>query len=59
MKWRPDAGLAGAVRPERRTGRAGPARPGDRTASSGDRLVREDLCAEAIRLGRLLTAVNG
>ena len=24
------------------------------TASSGDRLVREDLCAEAIRLGRLL-----
>jgi len=24
-------------------------------ASSGDRLVREDLCAEAIRLGRLLT----
>ena len=25
------------------------------TASSGDRLVREDLCAEAIRLGRLLT----
>ena len=23
-------------------------------ASSGDRLVREDLCAEAIRLGRLL-----
>jgi RNA polymerase sigma-70 factor, ECF subfamily len=25
------------------------------TASSGDRLIREDLCAEAIRLGRLLT----
>ena len=25
------------------------------TASSGDRLVREDLCADAIRLGRLLT----
>jgi RNA polymerase sigma-70 factor, ECF subfamily len=25
------------------------------TASSGDRLVREDLCEEAIRLGRLLT----
>jgi RNA polymerase sigma-70 factor (ECF subfamily) len=25
------------------------------TASSGDRLAREDLCAEAIRLGRLLT----
>jgi RNA polymerase sigma-70 factor, ECF subfamily len=25
------------------------------TASSGKRLVREDLCAEAIRLGRLLT----
>ncbi|MDQ3716117.1 MAG: RNA polymerase sigma factor [Actinomycetota bacterium] len=25
------------------------------TASSGDSLVREDLCAEAIRLGRLLT----
>ncbi|WP_116453506.1 RNA polymerase sigma factor [Blastococcus litoris] len=25
------------------------------SASSGDRLVREDLCAEAIRLGRLLT----
>jgi RNA polymerase sigma-70 factor, ECF subfamily len=25
------------------------------TASSGDRLVREELCAEAIRLGRLLT----
>src|SRR5207244_4774418 len=24
------------------------------TASSGDRLVREDLCAEALRLGRLL-----
>jgi RNA polymerase sigma-70 factor, ECF subfamily len=24
------------------------------TASSGDRLVREDLCAEAVRLGRLL-----
>src|SRR5260370_2617770 len=24
------------------------------TASSGDRLVRDDLCAEAIRLGRLL-----
>jgi len=24
------------------------------TASSGDRLVREELCAEAIRLGRLL-----
>ncbi len=24
------------------------------TASSGDRLVREDLCTEAIRLGRLL-----
>jgi RNA polymerase sigma-70 factor (ECF subfamily) len=27
------------------------------TASSGDRLVREDLCAEAIRLGRLLTGL--
>ncbi|MCX4774637.1 RNA polymerase sigma factor [Streptomyces sp. NBC_01260] len=27
------------------------------TASSGERLVREDLCAEAIRLGRLLTAL--
>jgi RNA polymerase sigma-70 factor (ECF subfamily) len=27
------------------------------TASSGDRLVREDLCAEAIRLGRLLDAL--
>jgi RNA polymerase sigma-70 factor (ECF subfamily) len=27
------------------------------TASSGDRLVRDDLCAEAIRLGRLLTAL--
>jgi RNA polymerase sigma-70 factor (ECF subfamily) len=27
------------------------------TASSGDRLVREDLCAEAIRLGRLLHAL--
>jgi RNA polymerase sigma-70 factor (ECF subfamily) len=25
------------------------------TASSGDRLIREELCAEAIRLGRLLT----
>lgn len=25
------------------------------TASAGERLVREDLCAEAIRLGRLLT----
>lgn len=25
------------------------------TASSGERLIREDLCAEAIRLGRLLT----
>ncbi len=25
------------------------------TASSGDRLIRDDLCAEAIRLGRLLT----
>jgi RNA polymerase sigma-70 factor (ECF subfamily) len=25
------------------------------TASSGDQLVRQDLCAEAIRLGRLLT----
>ncbi len=25
------------------------------TASSGDQLVREDLCAEALRLGRLLT----
>ncbi|MDF9811555.1 RNA polymerase sigma factor [Streptomyces sp. SPB162] len=25
------------------------------TASSGDRLVRDDLCAEALRLGRLLT----
>lgn len=24
------------------------------TASSGDRLVREHLCAEAVRLGRLL-----
>ena len=24
------------------------------TASSGERLVREDLCAEAIRLGRVL-----
>jgi RNA polymerase sigma-70 factor (ECF subfamily) len=28
------------------------------TASSGDRLVREDLCAEAIRLGRLLAALT-
>lgn len=28
------------------------------TASSGDRLVREDLCAEAIRLGRLLAALR-
>ncbi|MFI7698414.1 RNA polymerase sigma factor [Nonomuraea sp. NPDC049480] len=27
------------------------------TASSGDRLVREELCAEAIRLGRLLAAL--
>jgi RNA polymerase sigma-70 factor (ECF subfamily) len=27
------------------------------TASSGDRLVREDLCAEAIRLGRLLASL--
>src|SRR5258707_1887421 len=27
------------------------------TASSGDRLVREDLCAEAIRLGRVLAEV--
>jgi RNA polymerase sigma-70 factor, ECF subfamily len=27
------------------------------TASSGDRLVREDLCAEGIRLGRLLAAL--
>jgi RNA polymerase sigma-70 factor, ECF subfamily len=27
------------------------------TASSGDRLIREDLCAEAIRLGRLLTVL--
>ncbi len=27
------------------------------SASSGDRLVREDLCAEAIRLGRLLAAL--
>ncbi|MEV7404390.1 RNA polymerase sigma factor [Streptomyces sp. NPDC091267] len=27
------------------------------TASSGDRLVREDLCAEAVRLGRLLAAL--
>ncbi|MGW3657388.1 RNA polymerase sigma factor [Streptomyces sp. NPDC005151] len=27
------------------------------TASSGDRLVREDLCAEAIRLGRLLAGL--
>jgi RNA polymerase sigma-70 factor (ECF subfamily) len=27
------------------------------TASSGERLVREDLCAEAIRLGRLLAAL--
>ncbi len=27
------------------------------TASSGDRLVREDLCAEAIRLGRLLAVL--
>ena len=27
------------------------------TASSGDRLVRENLCAEAIRLGRLLAAL--
>jgi RNA polymerase sigma-70 factor, ECF subfamily len=27
------------------------------TASSGDRLVREDLCGEAIRLGRLLAAL--
>ena len=29
------------------------------TASSGDRLVREDLCTEAIRLGRLLTELVG
>ena len=28
------------------------------TASSGDRLVREDLCAEAIRLGRLLAELD-
>ena len=28
------------------------------TASSGDRLVREDLCAEAIRLGRLLAELH-
>src|SRR5215813_8121358 len=27
------------------------------TASSGDRLVRDDLCAEAIRLGRVLAAL--
>ncbi len=27
------------------------------TASSGDRLVREDLCAEAIRLGRMLVTL--
>jgi len=27
------------------------------TASSGDRLIREDLCIEAIRLGRLLAAL--
>jgi RNA polymerase sigma-70 factor (ECF subfamily) len=27
------------------------------TASSGDRLIREDLCVEAIRLGRLLAAL--
>jgi RNA polymerase sigma-70 factor, ECF subfamily len=27
------------------------------TASSGDRLIREDLCSEAIRLGRLLRAL--
>jgi RNA polymerase sigma-70 factor (ECF subfamily) len=27
------------------------------TASSGDRLVRDDLCAEAIRLGRLLSGL--
>src|SRR5205807_1783214 len=27
------------------------------TASSGDRLVREDLCVEAVRLGRLLAAL--
>jgi RNA polymerase sigma-70 factor (ECF subfamily) len=27
------------------------------TASSGDRLVREELCAEAVRLGRLLAAL--
>jgi RNA polymerase sigma-70 factor (ECF subfamily) len=27
------------------------------TASSGDELVREDLCAEAVRLGRLLAAL--
>jgi RNA polymerase sigma-70 factor, ECF subfamily len=27
------------------------------TASSGDRLIREDLCAEAIRLGRLLAGL--
>jgi RNA polymerase sigma-70 factor (ECF subfamily) len=27
------------------------------TASSGDRLVRDDLCAEAIRLGRLLASL--
>ena len=27
------------------------------TASSGDRLIRDDLCAEAIRLGRLLAAL--
>jgi RNA polymerase sigma-70 factor (ECF subfamily) len=29
------------------------------TSSSGDRLVREDLCAEAIRLGRVLTELMG
>ena len=28
------------------------------TVSAGDRLVREDLCAEAIRLGRLLAALT-
>jgi RNA polymerase sigma-70 factor (ECF subfamily) len=27
------------------------------TASSGDRLIREELCAEAVRLGRLLVAL--
>jgi RNA polymerase sigma-70 factor (ECF subfamily) len=27
------------------------------TASAGDRLIREDLCAEAIRLGRLIAAL--